>query len=180
MVKKKSVFIFLSSFLAAALLLIALVYYLFEIRPAAIVLLRTDIDPVTAIRGRYIALDYEISKIPFDLLEDARPEDIDAGWSNSDIYVVLEKKGKYWEAVSAYKNKPGNTVYIWGRCNSKLHNTFYVRYNIFSLLISKETAHAILKQMLEPSALLDIEVVINRQGKARINRLFVNGKAHNV
>ena len=175
--------------------IVGLGYYFFEIRPVAIVLLKTDIDPLTAIRGRTIALDYEISQIAFSLLKDANPEDIQAGWFNCDIYVVLEKKNKYWQAVSAYKYKPRKkgVVFVWGRCNSKLHNKFYVRYNIFSLSLNEKNAKIIneLKQQLLNEAKtsgkslkslmkVDVEVIINWQGKARIKKLLINDESYYI
>lgn len=169
-------------------------YYIFEIRPTAIVLLETDIDPLLAIRGKLIALDYKISRIPFSLLRNGKPEDIESDWSNNDIYVVLEKQGKYWNAVSAYRKIPRkkDIIFVWGKCNSKENDNFYVRYNIDSLLLNDETANLIKKQLENTqndinsyrklnSTMMPIyvEVIINWQGKARISRIFVNGIPYN-
>ncbi|MFH1128867.1 MAG: GDYXXLXY domain-containing protein [Candidatus Omnitrophota bacterium] len=177
MLKKKACFILGIIFIALALT--GAIYYWFEIKPVAIVLIKTDIDPSVAMRGKIIALDYEISKIPFSLLRDAHPEDIQAGWHNNDIYVALEKEGKYWRAVRAYRKAPmqKNLVSIWGKCNSKLNNTFYVRYNIELLRLSDKTAQAVKELWRKKNSLdmiIGVEISINCQGKARIRRIFIN------
>ena len=159
-----------------------IIYYLFEIKSTAIVLLKTDINPLLAIRGKIVGLDYEISKIPFSLLADAPPSAIQAGWSNNDIYVALGKQGKYWRAIRAYKKIPDQkaAVFIWGKCSSKLNNIFYVRYNMESLILSDNTARLIRKQIEDTAKTngsnltIDAEVILNRQAKGRINRIFVN------
>jgi len=189
MLKKKVYFIL--RLILIVLALSGVIYYWLEIRPVAIVVIKTDIDPSVAFRGKIIALDYGISKIPFSLLRDARPEDIQEGWNNNDIYVVLEKEGRYWRAVCAYRKMPRqkNLVSIWGKCNSKLNNTFYVRYNIELLKLSDKTARAVkelfskeqlkskkqaVAQKNSPGIIIGVEISINCQGKARIKRIFIN------
>ena len=68
---------------------------------------------------------------------------------------------------------------------SKLKNTFYVRYNIESLIFNEETEEAIkskLKQARQistadkntPKIVIDVEATVNMQGKAKIKRIFIN------
>lgn len=175
----------------ASLVLVAFGYYYFELRPIATVRLKTTIDPYIAIRGQQVALDYEISQIPFDLLQDARPEEVEAGWHNSSLYVTLTEKDGYWQPKAAYKNIPRkiDPVFIWGKCSSKIQKTFYMRYDISALTISEQTAKAIEKvkaqykeeatQKNVPAQSLvqvDIEAAINWQGKTKVKAFIINDK----
>ncbi|MFC1808418.1 hypothetical protein ACFL0T_08675 [Candidatus Omnitrophota bacterium] len=168
-----------------------LCYYYFEIRPVAVVLLKTDMDPFLNVRGRQIGFNYEITEIPFAMLKDAKPEEIKSGWSESDIYIELRKGKKYYHPHGAYKNKPTDAkkVWIWGRSNGVRNKAFYVRYNISSLAISKESAAEIskiktklladakrLNKPLKELMTIDVEISINYQGKAKIRRFFINDK----
>lgn len=167
--------------LLMAILGACLAYYWYELKPTAVVLLETTITPPLAIRGRCAALDYKISRLPFALLKDDHPDAIKTGWEHNDLYVVLEKQGAYWQAVSAYKKWPrGKTrIVLWGKCNSKTPDAFIVRYNIESLVLAPETAGAFKTFMQQVTAsatpekvIVDVLIRINRQGKARIKQLL--------
>jgi uncharacterized membrane-anchored protein len=58
------------------------------------------VDPRSLFRGEYVDLRYKISTIEFS--EDKRFR------RNQIIYVILEKKGRFWEAVDATKERPSH------------------------------------------------------------------------
>jgi uncharacterized membrane-anchored protein len=58
------------------------------------------IDPRSLFRGEYVDLSYKISTIEFSEDKGFRRKQI--------IYVILEKKGRFWEAVDASKERPSH------------------------------------------------------------------------
>jgi len=179
---KKPIAIFLLVLLIAALIVFTLVWF-FEIRPAATVLLKTNINPQLAIRGNRLALDYEISQLDFSLLKDGYSDDIKTGWSQNDLYITLSHDADgYWSARTIYRKPPRfhEKFFLWGRCNSKFNKKFYVRYNIESITLDKTKAAGLQKQLKavqqeKTELVIGIEAQINWQGKARIKKIIVNG-----
>ena len=79
------------------------------------------VDPTDMIRGDYINLNYEVATLPAILAgtEDIRREDR--------VYVQLENKGKYWEAMRLSKQKL-QEPYLKGRVMDVFtKNTFTIR-----------------------------------------------------
>jgi len=77
------------------------------------VLLKTlPVDPWDMFRGEYVRLGYEISGIKRGGIEDNlnAPDQVNGmkqeTYQNKTLYVVLEKRGNYWGAVSIWDKKP--------------------------------------------------------------------------
>ena len=63
------------------------------------------VDPIDLFRGRYVTLNYEISRIPVP--EGARPGDT--------VYVVLREEGERWVGERATTRRPDGGTFIRGR-----------------------------------------------------------------
>ncbi len=140
--KKKLIFI---SIIIVQLIFLSCVIYLYtaKINKAPKILLETEpVDPFSAFRGRYVALRYKISNIPDTIFMDCKACDVQEG---SPVYVVLEQRGKFWEAVSAYKNKPKGTgrMYLKGKRFYSYQGNVRVTYGIESFFLSESSADEI-------------------------------------
>ncbi|GEM_PF-1785265 len=140
--KKKFIFI---SVITAQLIFLSCAIYLYteKINKAPKIVLETEpVDPFSVFRGRYIALRYKISNMPDTIFKDCNASDVPEG---SPIYVVLQQKDKFWEAVSAYKNKPKGTnqVYLKGKRFYSYQGNVRVTYGIESFFLSESSADEI-------------------------------------
>ncbi|MFH0877633.1 MAG: GDYXXLXY domain-containing protein [Candidatus Omnitrophota bacterium] len=122
-----------------------------QLKGARRILLETEpVDPFSAFRGRYIALNYKISNLPTSLVKDASAKNLK---HNDPVYVVVEQKEKVWEPVGVYRHKPtgANVVYLMGRISSifefrTVGNSIRIKYGIESFFLSEDSADAIEQQ----------------------------------
>jgi len=119
-------------------------FYRAQLRTAATVLLETEpLDPFSAFRGRYVALNYKISQLPFSSFKDSRPQEIKSG---DTVYVALVRKDKFWEVASAYRKKPASFegVLLRGRAGGLFRDdSLRVYYGIESYFLSEKSANEI-------------------------------------
>jgi len=142
------------------------------------VLLKTmPVDPWDMFRGEYVRLGYEISSIKSGSLEDnlfspGRENDIERGSvKNQTVYVVLEKKDKYWGAVSIWDKKPqlkDGQVLIKGRLQyyDPGRAEYRLTYGIESYYVPEGEG-----KKLERQRSLDVLVRIDGFGNAVIDRV---------
>ncbi len=99
-------FIFFSNIIIFQLIFLSgvIACHLSNIKTASKILLETvPVDPFSVFRGKFIALNYKISRIRKDLFYDMDPTQVK---SNDVVYVVLKKKEQFWEAEAVLKERP--------------------------------------------------------------------------
>lgn len=119
-------------------------------------------DPRDPLRGDYVSLQYDISRINQNLIID---ED-DTVKANDVVYVVLEKENNYWVARSVTKNKPSEGFFIKGNVKSaySYNGTIRIVYGIEQYFISEGTGSELEKKMSLRQAFA--KVVVDKNGKA--------------
>lgn len=132
------------------------------------VLLKTSpVDPWDMFRGEYVSLNYEISRLESSKIKDYIAKKESAG--SKPAYVVLEKKGKYWNAVSICQSKPelsNGQVYIKGTVMYYDGKAYNLTYGIESYYVPEGEG-----MKLDRQASLDMLVRVDRFGNAVIERL---------
>lgn len=135
-------------------------------------------DPRSLLQGYYSRLNYDIARVPSDLLaKDELPADDKARGGTHDVYVVLkpDAAGDY-RPVSAHLTPPspaegavtvrGTTRYLGGK-------TLAVTYGIESFYLPKEQAAAL---DLKDRDTLRVIAAVGPDGEMAVKRLLVNGK----
>ena len=121
------------------------------------------VDPRDLFRGDYVTLNYKISTLDPQQLgftETLEPFTV--------VYVGLENRGKYWEAVSLSRQPPKG-VFIRGTAAYRDRAGLRELYGIESYFVPEGTGRRI-EQSREP---LSVEVVVGRNGSAVVRRLYV-------
>ncbi len=120
-----------------------------KLRGASRIMLKTvPVDPVSIFRGHYVALRYEISRLPKTLLKDAQAKDLKEA---EELFVLLRqsKESDIWEAYAIYSNLPkGNrAVYLRGRVPnyskyllSDSSDDIHLEYGIESFFLNEDSA----------------------------------------
>jgi uncharacterized membrane-anchored protein len=115
------------------------------------VVLRTaPVDPVDLVRGRYVALRYDISSLQ-------APED-------ATVYVPLHREGDHWTGSLATTDKPDDGVFIRGRSTPG-----GIVYGIETYYADEDEARRLEGQ----AGNLLVRVSLDDDGKARIEGLEV-------
>jgi len=147
-------------FLVAVLLVPLGIIALNEVRLATgtHVLLHVEpVDPNDPFRGEYVALDYDISRVP------VAGETPRAG---SQVYVVLEKRGRAWTGDRAVVERPpDDETFIRGELGDGR-----IEYGIKTYVQEGESPRyerAIARQELY------VAVVLEDDGRAQIDRLVI-------
>lgn len=155
-------------------------YYAIEPFGQEVVLETKPIDPRDIFAGDYIALQYEISDIPINLLhgfdqnEDAQNEDAQwNNWSGSKVYVALQPDGKRYKAVGAFPSREqaeSSGLVLQGRIVYQEPESVHVLYGIERYYMPEGAGREIEQANQE----LEVEVSIAPWGQAKINRLLNN------
>ncbi|HET7537754.1 MAG TPA: GDYXXLXY domain-containing protein [Candidatus Didemnitutus sp.] len=128
------------------------------------------VDPRDLLRGDYMTLNYEISRVkPVDI-PDANNQ------SDTDVWVALEPNGRYYEAVAASRDCPvpkpgqilvrGNLSYDW-RTDQSLVS---VQYGIEKYFVPEGKGTP---RFLE----MEVEVSVSPAHRLYIRRVLLDGKA---
>lgn len=150
------------------------------------VLLETrPIDPRSLFRGDYVSLSYGIGQLRTPELEG---DDQFAG--QQEIFVVLAKGEKYWQAVSLHREMPevpADRIVIRGRVQFIQEGVFHpdsgqrvsgrelrVLYGIESYFVPEGEGRAL--ERSQPDEKPDILVAVDRFGNAGIKGVLVNGE----
>jgi uncharacterized membrane-anchored protein len=119
------------------------------------VTLRTvPVDPLDLFRGRYVTLRYEISGLP-------RPPGAEPGET---VYVALRRDGDRWTGDRATRERSGRT-FIRGTVSDG-----GIVYGIETYYADEDEAPRLEREAREG---LDVRVVLDDDGKARIEELAV-------
>lgn len=122
-------------------------------------------DPWDVFRGEYVMLEYDISWVNSENLDHEEAQ-------NKDVYVVLEKGEKYWDAAGIYLDKPGlaaGQVFIKGKINyyDEFRGQYKVLYGIESYYVEEGTGTG-----LQQIRSFDAQVRIDRFGGAVIENII--------
>ncbi|GEM_PF-251009 len=145
-------------------------------RGAEVLLPIEPFDPRDLLRGDYVTLQYEISRIKNDLI-------IDESQSikrNDIVYLVLEKKNNYWIAKSLTRNEPDQGIFIKGNVKSvyAYNSTISITYGIEQYFVPEGTGGELEKKMRSQQAFA--KVVVDKNGKAILKDIvFVNALSEN-
>jgi uncharacterized membrane-anchored protein len=150
------------------------------------VLLETQrIDPRSLFRGDYVRLNYTVSNLDLEVL----PGD-DEFIRHDNVYVVLEKGERYWEAVAVYRRRPelapqqvvlkGRVKYIqtsrWNPETKKSEpaRNIDVRYGIENYFVPEGKG----RELERPPAGNKVEMLIavDRFGEAGIKAVLIDGQ----
>ena len=147
-----------------------------RLNSAPTVLLETrPVDPRDLLRGDYVILNYAISQIPLNLFQPPPPEAPPAG---RPVYVLLEQRGRFHEAVGASmelpKPAPGQTV-IRGTTEHSwpapgINSPVRVQYGLERYYVPEGTGN--------PQGKLTVEAAVAKSGQAVIKQVFVDGKPY--
>jgi uncharacterized membrane-anchored protein len=166
--------------LAVLLQLVVLAYMAGEreyiLHNGKIIRLRTaPIDPRDLFRGDYVRLNYEISRIPANMLKEAdRAAGVKKG---AKIYVNLkEGPNGLYEPVAADLQKPQEGLYLAGRIPYAYHkletaNPIQVNYGIEAYFVEQGKGRDMEKRLGSRTAVqvpLEMEIAVGPNGKAVI------------
>lgn len=115
-------------------------YHHLRVQSGTRVMLQTEpVDPMSMFRGRYVTLNYRISRLPAALLRDDA-----AGLRDGDpLYVVLERRGEFWEAASVHRQRPAGGVFLKGQLRTPPGKELSLRYGTETFFLSEASADAI-------------------------------------
>jgi len=143
-----------------------------NLHSAPTVLLETrPVDPRDMLRGDYVILGYKISQVPVGLFQPPLKEAPPAGKT---VYVTLEPRDKFHEAVSASLERPptqagqmvlcGTTAHSWQTGNVR------VSYGLERFYVAEGTGNL--------QGKLTVEAAVPKSGRATIKQVFVDGKPY--
>jgi len=124
-----------------------------------VVLQTIPVDPRDILRGKYVALRYEISTL--------RPELLGGGAQalrvGDTVYVLLEERGAAWEAVAARRDRPASGVFLRGTVGG-VAGVVSVRYGIESYFVDPDRAREL--ERAARGGQLRMRVAVDREGRA--------------
>lgn len=182
----KKPFVILAAILSVACLSAVLFWMIADratiLRDGREVVLKTrPIDPRDLLRGRYVRLDYGISRIPPMLFA---PGAIDYFDSGTTIFVRLEEGDDgFWEATAAAvetipDDSPADAVWIRGETQFRMSSTdnpANVKYGI-ERFYAPETAAPEIERRMRSGDVTEIVVAIAGDGRAQIKALRQAGE----
>ena len=139
-----------------------ILYLSFPLLAGKAVILKTQpVDPFDLLRGQYLIINYEISRV--DLPAEAKEGDA--------VYVSLkESKDKIWRADKVLLSKPDNGVFIRGTAKQSWQG-LGVEYGIEQYFFERD-AHI--------PRMDSVKVKVDSSGQARIVELLMNGTELNI
>lgn len=174
-------FIFIAIIILQLVFLSGMIFFhASKIKTATKILLETEpVDPFSVFRGRYVILNYKISRVPANLLKDCEPSELKF---NDNVYVVLEEKEKFWEPVRAYKNRPKDTgvIYLKGKVDYCSSGNIRIKYGIETFFLSETSADEIegRPRRAGQRTPLTIEIAVTKKGTGYPTKLFWEGKEY--
>lgn len=133
------------------------------------------VDPRSLFRGDYVILRYPFSNIKLSEIGVKRADLPTQG----NIYVVLKKKGDYWEYKRAYLTVPEvgknevvlKGVFIGDFLGVRAGDSLNVRYGIESFFVPEGEGRQI--ESHREKQKLSAEIYVDSQGNALLSKLFV-------
>lgn len=155
-----------------------------------IVLETQPIDPRSLFRGDYVILNYTISRIELNQVAGDNVFQTD-----DPVYVSLEKKGEYWQAVAVHQSYPdvgpqqkvirGRVHYVNGnryRRHRKLLaediRSINIRYGIENYFVPEGEGRELERRV--PEREISIQVAVDSFGRAGIKAVLFNGQEEYV
>jgi uncharacterized membrane-anchored protein len=142
---------------------------LFEGTP--ITLETRPVDPRDLLRGDFVILNYKISNLPLTLFSVPPPSGFSPGQR---VYVALEPRGEFYDAVSASTNKfalgPGQIMLhgkVQTRWNGPGSSNVRIEYGLERFYVREGTGN--------PQGKLTVQVAVSSSGKGSIKEVFVDG-----
>lgn len=170
--KKKAFFMILLLWVVLSVALIG--YKQYTVSTGEKILLKTiPVDPRDILRGDYVVLNYEISRIDIGKIRyDGR------SFSSGDtFYLTLRKADKYWVPEAILSSAPkGDVLFIKGTVKSSYSNTITVAYGIENYFVPEGRGIEIERNLrVRSNAPVDVEVSVDNFGNAIISRIFFDG-----
>jgi uncharacterized membrane-anchored protein len=134
-------------------------------RAPAILLKTRPVDPRDLLRGDYMVLNYEIATVPVDGQKEVTRSDL----LGKSVWVVLQKNGKYHEAVGASLKKPEakeGQVVVRAEPNWR-----GLRFGIEQFYVPEGKGTPTFKT-------LEVEAAVSPTQQLYIRRLIVDGKTY--
>lgn len=135
------------------------------------VLLETvPVDPRDFLRGDYVILRYKISNLDLNQIESENPY----YRHGETVYVKLEQKNKFWEAVSIRTKRGADSdgLFIRGRVKYSYGKNIGVDYGIESYFVPEGEGKNIEASIRNRNA-VEVEVMVDSTGKALIKKVAV-------
>ncbi|SHF56619.1 Uncharacterized membrane-anchored protein [Desulforamulus putei DSM 12395] len=109
-----------------------------------ILLKTTPYDPRDLLRGDHVILNYQISDIPVSMLPSEFRKIENSSFRTKDIYVVLKKKGNYYDLDSVRLKKPETGPYLKGKIkyfnNSEMgQEVAHIDYSLDKFFVPENT-----------------------------------------
>jgi uncharacterized membrane-anchored protein len=146
-----------------------------RLRSAVVVHLETaPVDPRDLLRGDYVILNYQISRLPVSVF-DATFADI-TNRPNANVYVRLEKRGEFHQAAAASLNQleaGTDAPVIRGQIDSRewalesSNVTVQVTYGLERYYVAEGTGN--------PTGKLTVDVALPHSGQGVIKQVYVDG-----
>ena len=171
MIAKKHIFFII--FACWAVIIMAFIgYKQYTLSSGTKILLKTaPVDPRDVLRGDYVVLSYEISRL--DLSEiNANSLQFSGG---DTAFVILEKGEKYWAPSGISKDRPSaDVIFIKGDVTSAYGTYLSMRYGIENYFVPEGKGSEI-EQYIRRGSTLDVEVSVDEFGNSVISGLYANG-----
>lgn len=137
-----------------------------------VVLETVPVDPRDFLRGDYVVLRYKLSSLDLNQIESKKSY----YRSGESIYVKLEPKGKFWQAVAIYEKKDDiiNGLFIKGRVKYYYDKKLEANYGIESYFVAEGEGRDIEKKMRGNKSSVSVEVVVDSSGNALIKRVYID------
>lgn len=172
--KKTIFFLILAAWLAIIIGFIG--YKQYTVSTGEKILLKTaPVDPRDILRGDYVILNYEISRLDLNEV----PQDAGNFSKTGVFYLVLEKGEKYWQPKRIAKERPKEgELFIKGTIESIHLNRVSATYGIESYFVPEGRGTEIEQEMRgRDSASVDVEVYVDKYGNSVISKIYVNDVA---
>ncbi len=135
------------------------------------------VDPRDLLRGDYVVLSYDISRLDSGTLDGD-----DEFSSGEPIYVALVQSGEAWKATAITRARPATGTWIKGAVDTILAGspgcggdckTYVVDYAIGKFFVPEGTGRELEK--LRNDQHLAVDVALGADGRAALKRLLVDG-----
>ncbi|MFH1201842.1 MAG: GDYXXLXY domain-containing protein [Candidatus Omnitrophota bacterium] len=166
----KKIILFSIIFLWIAIAAVMVISKQHTLKTGRIAVLETvPVDPRDFLRGDYVTLRYKINRLYLNQLNSEK-----AFYNSGEvIYVKLEPKGKFYEAVAVQTKKSiDNGLYIRGRIRYNYGKSAEVTYGIESYFVAEGEGQDIERSMRGSKSSVSVEVVIDSSGAAMIKKVY--------
>lgn len=171
----KKLIVVLIGFLWAAIAAGVIMSKQATLRTGKSIFLKTvPVDPRDFLRGDYVVLRYEISTLELTKIKSEKQY-----YNRGEVvFVKIEPKDRFWEAVSVGSKKdiPGDGIYLRGRVKyyySYAHK-LGIDYGIESYFVPEGEGKDLEKSMRGNKSPVEVEAIVDAAGRAIIKKVSVN------